>query len=170
MKFMSMKKVFLVINCFIFLTLLFPVFATFAQTPVIPPPTPAPTPAPVIPPPTPAPTPATPDSPGAPTAQPTPVPANSNSGLSFSIKNPLKFKSIPELFNAILNIFIVILTPLVVIFIILAGFKYVMAQGNPAKIQEATQALTYAIIGGILIVGATAITAIIGNFINAFAA
>jgi hypothetical protein len=157
MKFMSTKKVFLVINCFIFLTLLFPVFATFAQTPVIPPPTAAPTPA-------------TPASPGAPTAQPTPVPSNSNSGLSFSIQNPLKFDSIPQLFTAILNIFIVILTPLVVIFIILAGFKYVMAQGNPAKIQEATQALTYAIIGGILIVGATAITAIIGNFIDAFAA
>jgi hypothetical protein len=96
--------------------------------------------------------------------------SSGSQGLSFSIKNPLKFDSIPELFNAILNIFIVILTPLVVIFIILAGFKYVMAQGNPAKIQEATQALTYAIIGGILIVGAFAITAIISNFVNAFAA
>ena len=62
-----------------------------------------------------------------------------------------------------------IATPVVVIFIILAGFKYVTAQGNPSAIQEATRALTYAIIGGVLIIGAVAISYIIRDLVTAFA-
>ena len=90
--------------------------------------------------------------------------------MSFQLKNPIAFNSIQEFLVAILNIIIVIATPIVVIFIILAGFKYVTARGNPAKITEATQALTYAIIGGVLIIGAIAIARIIGNLVGAFAA
>jgi hypothetical protein len=69
---------------------------------------------------------------------------------------------------ALLNVFIVIATPIVVIFIILAGFKYVTARGNPSDIQEATRALTYAIIGGVLIIGAVAIAEIIKNLVTSF--
>ena len=101
--------------------------------------------------------------------QPTPVPATGN-GLSYAIRNPLNFESFPDLFNAILTVLMVVLTPIVVMFIIFSGFKYVTAQGNPAKVQEATQSLTYAIIGGVLIVGALAISRIIKGFVDAFAA
>ncbi len=55
-----------------------------------------------------------------------------------------------------------------VIFIILAGFKYVTARGNATQVQEATRALTYAIIGGVLIIGAVAIAEIIKNLVTAF--
>jgi formate-dependent nitrite reductase membrane component NrfD len=50
----------------------------------------------------------------------------------------------------------------------LAGFKYVTAQGDVGKIQDSTRALTYAIIGAILVIGATAIAQIIKNLVNAF--
>src|SRR3989344_3115663 len=93
-----------------------------------------------------------------------------SSGLSYSLKNPLAFETIQDFLLAILNVIIVIATPIVVIFIILAGFKYVTARGNAAKVQEAAQALTYAIIGGILIIGAVAIAQIIKNLVDAFAA
>ncbi len=89
-------------------------------------------------------------------------------GLSYSLKNPLAFDSIQDFIVAILNIIIVIATPIVVIFIILAGFKYVTARGNANEIQEATRALTYAIIGGVLIIGAVAIAEIIKNLVTAF--
>ena len=88
--------------------------------------------------------------------------------LSFELKNPLAFTSLQDFIVAILNIVIVIATPIVVIFIILAGFKYVTARGNATSIQEATRALTYAIIGGVLIIGAVAIAEIIKNLVNAF--
>ena len=103
-----------------------------------------------------------------PGSTPAPAPAAGN-GLSFSIVNPLAFKSIPLLIEAVIGIIIVIGTPIIVLFIILAGFKYVTAQGNPGKIQEATAALTYAIIGGVLIIGAYAIAQIIAGFVDSFA-
>ncbi|MBP6924043.1 MAG: hypothetical protein KBC62_00140 [Candidatus Pacebacteria bacterium] len=87
---------------------------------------------------------------------------------SQGLENPLRVSSIQELLLILLNLVIIIATPIVVLFIILAGFKYVTARGNPAQIQEATQALTYAIIGGVLIIGAVAIADIIKNLVNAF--
>ena len=87
---------------------------------------------------------------------------------SQGLQNPIRVNSIQELLVILLNLVIVIATPIVVLFIILAGFKYVTARGNPGQIQEATQALTYAIIGGVLIIGAVAIAEIIKNLVNAF--
>ncbi len=83
--------------------------------------------------------------------------------------NPLdNIDTIDELLIAILNIFIVIMIPIIVFFIILAGFDYVTARGNPGKIQQATQALTYAIIGAVLILGAVSIAEIIKNTVEQF--
>ena len=90
--------------------------------------------------------------------------------LSYSLQNPLAFKSIEGFVVAVLNVIIVIATPIVVIFIILAGFKYVTARGDASKVQEATRALTYSVIGGVLIIGAVAIAEIIKNLIVAFGA
>lgn len=108
-------------------------------------------------------------------AQGAPVPSpGSNSappaGVSFDLKNPLAFGTLQEFIVAILRVIIVIAVPIVVIFIVLAGFKYVTARGNPNQIQEATRALTYAIIGGVLIIGAVAIAEIIENLVTAFSA
>ncbi len=88
--------------------------------------------------------------------------------LSYSLQNPLAFESIQGFIVAILNVIIVIATPIVVIFIILAGFKYVTARGNATQVQEATRALTYAIIGGVLIIGAVAIAEIIKGLVTSF--
>ncbi|MCA9357097.1 hypothetical protein H6784_05280 [Candidatus Nomurabacteria bacterium] len=97
-------------------------------------------------------------------------PQLANAQISYSFKNPLAFNSIEDFLVAILNVIIVIAIPIVVFFIIYSGFKYVVARGNPAQIQEASQALTYAIIGGVLIIGAVAISKIISNLVTAFAA
>lgn len=98
----------------------------------------------------------------------TPPAGQGGQQLSYELKNPLAFDSLQDFIVAILNVFIVIATPIVVIFIILAGFKYVTARGNPSAIQEATRALTYAIIGGVLIIGAVAIAEIIKNLVTSF--
>lgn len=103
----------------------------------------------------------------APSPAPVTPPAKGNN-ISYELKNPLAFDSLQDFIVAILNIIIIIATPIVVIFIILAGFKYVTARGNASKVEEATRALTYAIIGGVLIIGAVAIAEIIKNLISAF--
>lgn len=84
------------------------------------------------------------------------------------LANPLAFPSITELMLALLNMVIIISIPLIVFFLIFAGFKYVTAQGNPEKIQEANRALLYGVIGGVIIVGATAILQIVQNTVNSF--
>ena len=99
----------------------------------------------------------------------TPTTPPSGGGLSYTLKNPLAFNNLQDFILAILHVIVIIATPIVVVFIVLAGFNYVAAQGNPAKIQAANKALTYAIIGGVLILGAEAISVIIGNLVTSFA-
>lgn len=89
-----------------------------------------------------------------------------NAAATFN--NPLAFPTIQSFLVAILDVVMVISIPIVVFFLIYAGFMYVTAQGNPEKIKVASKALTYAIIGGVIIVGALAITAIIGDTVNQF--
>lgn len=87
---------------------------------------------------------------------------------SQGLKSYIRVGTIEDLLVILLNLVIIIATPIVVLFIILAGFKYVTAQGNANQIQEATQALTYAVIGGVLIIGAVAIAEIIKDLVTAF--
>jgi Type IV secretion system pilin len=104
----------------------------------------------------------------------TPTVTNTNTGGSNSavrLSNPLSgINSIPDLLAAILNVVIIIAIPIIILFIMLAGFKYVTARGNAAQVKEASTALLYAVIGGVIIIGATAIAQIIKNLVNAFAA
>ncbi len=107
-----------------------------------------------------------------PTSQPTlPGSPTSNGEVDpVTLENPLRVNSLEELLVAILNIFMVLMIPIVVFFIIWAGFKYVTAQGNPGQIEEATTTFTYAVIGGVLILAAVAIAEIIRNTVDSFAA
>jgi hypothetical protein len=84
------------------------------------------------------------------------------------LKNPLKVGSIEGLLVAILNVVIVIAVPIVVFFIIYAGFLYVTAKGNASQIEQATRALLYAVIGGVVIIGSVAIAGIVRNIVTSF--
>jgi hypothetical protein len=88
-----------------------------------------------------------------------------------ALDNPLKggINSIDGLLVAILNVLMVLMVPVIVFFIIYSGFKYVMAQGNASQVEEATRSLTYAVIGGVLILAAIAIAEIIKNVVASFA-
>ncbi len=87
-----------------------------------------------------------------------------------TLDNPLRVGSLEALLVAILNIFTILMIPVIVFFIILAGFRYVTAQGNSGQIEEATTTFTYAIIGGVLVLAAVAIAEIISNTVDSFAA
>jgi hypothetical protein len=89
-------------------------------------------------------------------------------GLSYSLNNPLQFNSLEALIVGILNVLLVIAVPIIVFFIIFAGFSYVTAQGNPEKIKQASRSLTYAIIGGVLILGSVAIAEILKSVVESF--
>lgn len=71
-----------------------------------------------------------------------------------TIRNPIQAETVTELFAALIDIILVFAIPIVVFFIIYAGFLYVTARGNESTIQKAHMALLYALIGGLLILGA----------------
>jgi hypothetical protein len=99
-----------------------------------------------------------------------PTPNSTSEGdISISFKNPLKGIDSPEdLLNALVKAVVIIAAPIIVLFIILSGFKYVTAQGDPTKLTEAKRALIYSIIGAVIIIGSAAILEIVANTINAF--
>lgn len=90
------------------------------------------------------------------------------SGQSVTLQNPLQADSIVGLFQAILNVVTILVVPVIVFFIIYAGFLYVTARGNPAEISKAHNALLYAIIGGVIILGANLIMDLIQGTIESF--
>lgn len=61
------------------------------------------------------------------------------------------------------NIVIPVGSIVIVLMIIYTGFLFVIARGNPSKIEDARRMLLYVIIGAAILLGATAISLVIGN-------
>jgi hypothetical protein len=78
--------------------------------------------------------------------------------------------NIPDFIKKILDIIVSIGVPLVAIAIIISGFMFLKAQGNPQGLEQAKQALLYAVIGALFIFGAWIFAQSIGDSINEFVA
>lgn len=89
-------------------------------------------------------------------------------GSGVKLQNPLKSQSITELLQSILSVIMIFAVPLIVFMIIYAGFTYVMAQGNESKVRNAHSALLFAIIGGVIILGAQVLLTVIQGTVDAF--
>ena len=87
---------------------------------------------------------------------------------SASLKNPLRSNDLMEFLQELLDVIMVFAVPLIVFMIIYAGFLYVMARGNEAEVTKASRALLYAVIGGVIILGANIILAVISGTVDAF--
>jgi hypothetical protein len=95
-------------------------------------------------------------------------PSGSDCPKGVCIQNPIKADNIIELFETIIDIVLVFAVPIIVFFIIYAGFMYVTARGNESKISQAHMALLYALIGGVLILGAKVLIAVISGTVETF--
>ena len=91
-----------------------------------------------------------------------------NTGV-INIPNPTSAGStIMEVLTAILNnVVLPVAAVAVVIWIIYAGFMYVLAQGNPTKIEQAHQRLLWSLIGAGILLGAAGISLAVKNTIEA---
>jgi hypothetical protein len=87
---------------------------------------------------------------------------------SANLGNPITFGTIPDLLLAVLNVLLIIALPIVVLYLIYAGFLYVAARGNPEELKQANRALTFGIIGGVVVAGAFAILQIVSSLVEAF--
>ncbi len=83
------------------------------------------------------------------------------------IDNPLNTDTIPEFLAAVLGVVLVLSVPIIIFFLFYAGFLYVTAQGNSEQVRNATRAFMYAVIGGLIVLGATVLISIIQTFTQA---
>lgn len=69
--------------------------------------------------------------------------------------------SITELLAKVLQLLVQVGTILLVFFLVLTGFKFVAAQGNPGAVEEARSSLMWVVIGGMLLLGAQVFSMVI---------
>lgn len=84
-----------------------------------------------------------------------------------SFTNPLQFDTIDELLVAILRAVILIAFPIIVLFLVLSGFKFITAQGNPQAIAEARKLFFFTLVGALLVLGAQALSYAIKETVDA---
>lgn len=89
------------------------------------------------------------------------------SGGKVELKNPIGADTFPELIKIILDAAFVIGLPVAVLFIVIAGFRFVWARGNSTKLQSAKTNLLYTIVGIGVFFGAWTLAKIIEITIKA---
>lgn len=91
---------------------------------------------------------------------------SSGSGFSGGFQNPLAFDTIDQFLQALLHVIVQIGFPIVVIAIIWSGFLFVKAQGNSAELQRARSAITWTLVGALLVLGAFVLSQLIQTTVN----
>lgn len=87
-----------------------------------------------------------------------------NTGQNTTLINPLNSGDctpngdcLMNLLQGILKFVVRIGSIVVIVMIVFVGFKFVVAQGNPSKIEEAKSMLLWTIVGALILLGAEAI-------------
>lgn len=86
---------------------------------------------------------------------------------SYPVKNPLGSDSFCGLVKNLLQAAIAVGIPIAVLFIVYAGFKFVLARGNPEKLAEARKNFLWTIIGIAIFLGAWLLASVVANTVNA---
>jgi hypothetical protein len=84
------------------------------------------------------------------------------------LNNPLNpsISSVPAFVESALRAVVYIALPIIALFIVYAGFKYVLARGNESKITQAHENFLYVLIGALLILGAWVLATLIGSTVT----
>lgn len=104
---------------------------------------------------------------GGPTSQTNGTLGSPTPGSGTQLANPLKYSDLNSLLTAVLNALIQIGSILLTLAIVWVGFRFVAARGNEEAIRSARSALMWTVIGGLILLGATAIQAVITSTVGA---
>lgn len=98
------------------------------------------------------------------------TPASTNSvTASARLENPLRgVNSIGDFVYLVINFVYSLSYAVIAFFLILSGFKFVMAQGKPDALDNAKETFKNTIIGAIILIGANVITEVVRTVINQF--
>ncbi len=82
------------------------------------------------------------------------------------LQNPTQFPTIEKFIEGVLKAVVYLAMPIIALFMVYAGFKYVAARGNESKVSEAHKNFLYVVIGAILILGAWVFATLIGGTVS----
>lgn len=82
------------------------------------------------------------------------------------LDSPLAYKTVSSFVENVLKAVVLVALPIIALFIMYAGFKYIMARGSSGKLQDAHQNFMYVVIGALLIMGAWILATLIGGTIS----
>ena len=87
-----------------------------------------------------------------------------------ALNNPLsaEFGSFTDVLLAILNVLLIIAMPIIVLYLIYAGFQYVIARGKPEQLQKANRSIMFGLIGAVIVIGSFTILQIITDIVSEF--
>lgn len=84
--------------------------------------------------------------------------------------NPLRADSIEQLLEVLVDFAVRIGFLVVIVMLVIVGFMFVAARGNPEKIKDARTALLWTLVGAVILVGATIIVEVIKATVDAISA
>ncbi len=85
---------------------------------------------------------------------------------SKTLDNPLRFQNIADFIQGVLEAVVMIALPIIVAFMVFAGFKFILARGSSTAINDAKKNFVYVIIGTIMILGAWVLATLIGGTVT----
>lgn len=86
---------------------------------------------------------------------------NAAAGTESALVNPLKVDSVPEFLHLLLKAAVNLGSIILILMLVYVGFLFVVAQGNDEKLSQAKSALMWTVIGGLVLLGAEAISLVI---------
>ena len=86
------------------------------------------------------------------------------------IQNPLKVGNFCQLIKLVLQAILVIGVPIAVVFLVIVGFKFIIARGNPGELDKAKADFLHTVIGIAIFIGAWAIAKLIAATLAALGA
>lgn len=88
-------------------------------------------------------------------------------GGTNSLVNPLKAADILQFLGHVIDIVIVFVLPIIILFIMYSGFLLVTARGDAGQITKGKTALLWAVVGGVIILGAKLLVTVIQGTVTA---
>lgn len=79
------------------------------------------------------------------------------------LDNPLKVTNFCDLLKIVLQAILIIGMPIAVVFLVIVGFKFILAQGNPEAIKTAQKNFLHTVIGIAIFLGAWTIAKVIAT-------
>lgn len=84
------------------------------------------------------------------------------------LQNPIKYNTFSAFVEGVTKMAVQVLMPFVVLAFIYAGFLFVKAQGNDKALSEAKKAMTWSVIGALILFGAWGFAEMIGETMKVF--